>query len=142
MKMITIKATIFLDKRFWVGTFERVDKAGYAIARHIFGAEPTDPEVHDFVLHHYHELNFGELKEFKLQIKRMNPKRAQREVRREMEKLKNTMAPSTFAQDAMREEIEKRKKSKQSQSAAEKRAREEAQFALRQQKKKAKLRGH
>jgi len=24
--MATIKATIFLEKRFWVGTFERTDK--------------------------------------------------------------------------------------------------------------------
>lgn len=142
MKPITIKATIFFDQRFWVATFERVDKAGYAIARHIFGAEPTDPEVHDFVLHHYHELNFGEPREFTLHIKRMNPKRAQRQVRREMEKLKDTMKPSTFAQDAMREEIEKRKKSKQSQSCADRRTRKEAQFALKQHKKKEKLRGH
>ncbi len=35
--MATIKATIFLDKRYWVGAFERTDKEGYAVARHIFG---------------------------------------------------------------------------------------------------------
>ena len=43
--MANIKATIFFDKRYWVGTFERTDKEGYAIAKHIFGAEPADPEV-------------------------------------------------------------------------------------------------
>ena len=28
--MATIKATIFFEKRYWVGTFERTDKEGYA----------------------------------------------------------------------------------------------------------------
>jgi hypothetical protein len=140
--MATIKATIFFEKKFWVGTFERTDKQGYAVARHIFGAEPSDPEVYDFVLHHYHELNFGELREFQLEIKRMNPKRLQREVRREMEKIKETTKPSTLAQDYMREELEKKKKEKKHQSSAEKQARKEEQFSLKQEKRKEKHRGH
>ncbi|MBS3903901.1 MAG: YjdF family protein [Simkania sp.] len=140
--MATIKATIFFEKRYWVGVFERTDKEGYAVARHIFGAEPADPEIHEFVLNHYHELHFGEIKEFHLQIKRMNPKRVQREIRREMKKMKETARPSTLAQDYMREELEKKKKQKQHTSSAEKQARKDAQFALKQDKKKAKHRGH
>lgn len=108
--MATIKATIFFEKRFWVGTFERTDKDGYAVARHIFGAEPSNPEVYDFVLNHYVELKFGEAKEVSIQIQRMNPKRVQREVAREMEKIKETSKPSTLAQDYLREEIEKKRK--------------------------------
>ncbi len=140
--MITIKATIFFDKRYWVGTFERTDKEGYALARHIFGAEPTDPEIYAFVLNHYQELKFGSLKEFTLDIKRMNPKRVQKEVRREMEKMKETTRPSTFAQDYMREELEKKKLEKKHKSSAVKQARKEQQFSLKQQKKKEKQRGH
>lgn len=140
--MATIKATIFFDRRFWVGTFERTDKKGYAVARHIFDKEPTDPEVYEFVLNHYHELNFGELKEITLEIKRMNPKRVQREVRREMVRLKETMRPSSFAQDYMREELEKNKKEKKQKRSAEKQERKDLQFALRQQKKKEKHKGH
>lgn len=140
--MASIKATIFFDKRYWVGTFERTDKGGYAVARHIFGAEPADQEVYEFVLNHYQELKFGEAKKFTLEIKRMNPKRVQKEVRREMERLKETAKPSTFAQDYMREELEKKKLQKKSQSSAEKQARKEEQFALKQEKKKEKHRGH
>src|ERR1700722_9723408 len=110
--MATIKATIFFDIRFRIGTFERTEKEGYAVARHIFGAEPSDPEVHEFVLNHYVELKFGEAKEVSIQIQRMNPKRVQREIRREMEKMKETAKPSTIAQEYMREEIEKKKKEK------------------------------
>lgn len=141
--MSTIKATIFFEKKYWVGTFERLDKEGYAIARHIFGGEPSDPEVYEFVLAHYHELQFGEaIKEIDVQIHRVNPKRVQREVRREMERVKEEGRPSTFAQDYMREELEKHKKERKQASSAEKRDRQEKQFALKQEKKKQKQRGH
>jgi len=140
--MATIKATIFFEKRFWVGIFERTDKEGYAIARHIFGGEPSDSEIHEFVLNHYHELKFGELKEVGIQIQRMNPKRVQREIRREMERMKETAKPSTVAQDYMREEIEKKKKEKKGVSSAEKQARKDEQFMIKQQKRKEKQRGH
>jgi hypothetical protein len=140
--MSIIKATIFFEKRFWIGLFERTDRQGYAIARHIFGEEPSDGEIHEFVLSHYRELKFGEGKEIHVEIHRMNPKRAQREVRREMQRMKDTLKPSTFAQGYMREEIEKQKKEKKIATRAEKQARSEQQFVLRQQKKKAKLRGH
>ena len=72
----------------------------------------------------------------------MNPKRVQREVRREMEKMRETSKPSTLAQDYMREEIEKKKKEKKSISSAEKQARKDEQFFLKQEKRKEKHRGH
>lgn len=140
--MATIKATIFFEKRFWVGTFERTDQEGYAVARHIFGSEPSDPEIHEFVLNHYCELKFGELKEVTIQIQRMNPKRVQREVRREMERMRETTKPSTLAQDYMREEIETKKKERKRISSAEKQARKDEQFAIKQEKRKEKQRGH
>jgi hypothetical protein len=140
--MANIKATIFFEKRFWVGAFERTDKEGYAVARHIFGAEPSDTEVHEFILEHYHELKFGEAKDICIQIQRMNPKRVQREVRREMEKIKETTKPSTLAQDYMREETEKKKMERKKISSAEKQARKDDQFSLKQEKRKEKHRGH
>lgn len=140
--MATIKATIFFEKRYWVGTFERTDKEGYAVARHIFGAEPSDPEIHEFVLSHFIELKFGEPKEVSIQIQRMSPKRVQREVRREMERMKETTRPSTLAQDYMREEMEKKKKEKKNISRSEKEARKDQQFAIKQEKRKEKHRGH
>lgn len=140
--MAIIKATIFFERRFWIGTFERTDKEGYAIARHIFGGEPSDPEIHEFVLNHYHELKFGEAKEIHIEIQRMNPKRVQREVRREMAKMKETARPSTLAQDYMREELEKKKKERKKISSAEKQARKDDQFSLKQEKRKEKHRGH
>ncbi|CAF23215.1 DUF2992 family protein [Candidatus Protochlamydia amoebophila] len=60
----------------------------------------------------YVELKFREAKEVSIQIQRLNPKRVQREVHREMEKIEETPKPSNLAQDYMREEIEKKKKRK------------------------------
>lgn len=140
--MATVKATIFFEKRFWVGVFERIDKEGFAVARHIFGGEPSDPEVYEFVLKDYLNLKFGDPKEVQIQIQRMNPKRVQREVRREMEKMKESSQPSTFAQDYMREELEKKKKEKKSLSSAQKQARKDEQFELKKQKRKEKQKGH
>jgi hypothetical protein len=139
--MHSIKATIFFEKRFWVGSFERTDKDGYAVARHIFGGEPTDPEIYEFVLTNYHKLKFGSAREVNVQIHRMNPKRVQREVRREMERVKETTKPSTLAQDYMRDELEQKKKVRKSISSAAKQARKDEQFSIKQHKRKQKLRG-
>lgn len=140
--MATIKATILFEKRFWVGIFERIDKEGYAVARHIFGSEPSDPEIYEFVINHFSELSFGEAKEISVTVQRMNSKRVQREIRREMEKMKATQRPSTLAQDYMREEIEKKKKYKKSIRKNEKEAHQKQQFDLKQEKKKEKHKGH
>lgn len=140
--MITIKATIFFEATFWVGIFERTDQEKYAAVRHIFGKEPTDPEIYNFVLHDYSKLKFGKPQEFQLQIKRINPKRAQREVRREMEKFKEENRSSTFSQDYIREELEQKKLERKANSSAQKKERKELQFQLKQEKKKKKQKGH
>jgi hypothetical protein len=140
--MAVIRATIHFERKFWVGIFERTDREGYAVARNIFGGEPSDAEVYQFVLENYCDLKFGPPQEFKLEIQRMNPKRVQRIVRREMEKAKDSLQPSTHAQDYMREEMEKNKKEKKHLTAKQKEERKEMQFLLRQEKKKEKHRGH
>ncbi|MCH9633597.1 MAG: putative protein YjdF [Chlamydiae bacterium] len=140
--MITIKITIFYESPYWVGSFERQGQEGFAMARHIFGAEPSDTEIHEFVLTNYAELKFGKPREFKLIIKRMNPKRLQREVKKEMEKLKKTERPSTYAQSYMKEEQEKNKIERKQKAKDHKKNREEKQFSIKQIKKKEKHKGH
>ena len=141
-KMAKIRATVFYERKYWVGSFERTDEAGYAVARHIFGGEPTDFEIYEFILQNYTELKFGKLQTFELEVKRMNPKRMQRQIKREMEKLKETSRPSTLAQDTMREELEQNKKEAKKTTRAEREARKEEQFSLKQVKRKEKKRGH
>ena len=46
----TINVTILFENNFWMGIFERNDDDGYAVARKIFGSEPSDAELYEFVL--------------------------------------------------------------------------------------------
>lgn len=139
---IQVIATVSYQRPFWVGIFERKEDKHYAVARKVFGDEPTDPELYEFVLHNYHELKFSEpQKDIKLIIKRKNPKRVQREVRKEMEKMVSDR-PMTRAQEVLKLELEKNKKIKKLVSKAEQEAKQKAKFEQKQQKKKQKLRGH
>lgn len=140
--MTKILATIFFERKYWVGCFERTDKEGYSVARHIFGGEPSDAQVYEFVLHNYTNLKFGNAKTFDLQIRRKNPKRVQREIKREMKKLKATSQPSTLAQDVMREELELTKKEKKKASRVRKERQQQERFTLKQKKLKEKRKGH
>ncbi|MFI5906525.1 YjdF family protein [Dactylosporangium sp. NPDC051541] len=43
--------TVFFDKPFWVAVLEQHDADGCVRAvRHVFGAQPTDPELYEFLL--------------------------------------------------------------------------------------------
>lgn len=142
MKQHTIKVTILLENSLWIALFERTDNAGFAAARHIFGGEPTDPELYEFISTNYQLLKFTIPQSFKLIIKRKNPKRVLREVKREMERAKEGLAAASHAQEALRLEIEKNKKMKKTINKEEKQAQADAKFQQKQTKKKQKHRGH
>lgn len=142
LMQIQIKVTVCLENSMWVGIFERVDAQGLAAARVIFGKEPTDPELYEWIKENYQDLNFSSPQQFKLVIKRKNPKRMLREIKKELAKSAGEHPKESLAQEAMRLETEKLKKQKKSSSKAEKEAEEKRQFELRQAKKKEKLRGH
>lgn len=141
-KIFKIKVTVFYETHFWIGLFERSDDTHLAVARKIFGGEPTDAELYDFILNNYNELKFTEPHNFKLIIKRKNHKRMQREVRREMEKAKQGLSNTTRAQEVLRLDMEKNKKVRKTVSRAEKEARAELKFQQKQTKRKQKHRGH
>ena len=141
--MYTINVTVQIENALWVGVFERDDHEGYAVARKIFGSEPSDAELYDFVSHHYQELKFSEPQiGIKLIIKRKNPKRVLREVKQHKKRASNSKVPMTRAQEALKEELEKNKKQRRQITRAERIAKEAAKFQLRQEKKKQKYRGH
>lgn len=142
MKKCIIKVSVQLEYPFWVAVFERNDENGYAVARHIFGAEPTDPELYNFVSTHFYILKFTEPNNnIKLIIKRKKFKRVMRDVRKEMSKRTNKKAES-FSQQILREELEKNKELSKTLSKAAKEAKRQEKFLQNQLKKKQKHRGH
>jgi hypothetical protein len=138
----SIIVTIYPERSLWMALFERTDIEGKAVARHVFGKEPSDAELYEFILEHFRNLQFSLPRDFKLIVKRKNPQRVQREVRREMEKAKTSSKKESFAQEAMRLELEERKKVRKATTKAEKEAQKDKKFAERQEKKKEKHRGH
>jgi len=42
--------TVFLEGPFWVGILEIRDDDGVRVARHVFGEEPSGPELYAFGL--------------------------------------------------------------------------------------------
>ena len=65
-----------------------------------------------------------------------------REVRKQMNKIKNSTPTTTYGQEVLRLEIEKNKKIAKANSKAEKGEKQQKRFSLKQAKKKKKHRGH
>lgn len=67
--------TVFFEGQFWVGIFERVSGDRLSVCRHIFGAEPKDSEVWEFILRDYERLKFSPEVESPVRKAADNPKR-------------------------------------------------------------------
>ena len=136
-----VTVCVSLDKSFWVAMFERKIGKEVAVAKHIFGAEPTNPEVYEFILQHYSDLHFRKpvtLDQLTVKIKRVNPKRMKREARKLFEKSEKIFS---HADELMRKSIEENKKIKKTLSSEEKAQANQEKFSLKQKKKKEKQKG-
>lgn len=129
-----IKLTVLFESPFWVGIFEKEQDGKYSVARIVFGAEPRDFEVFEFVINKMDQLKFSNPQEDEIVKRKINPKRLQREVKKEISK-KNIVSK---AQDALRLEIEKNKKERRSFNSKLKEAIKQERFELKQQKKRRK----
>ena len=130
--------TVFFEDPFWVGLYERTEEGRYTVCRVVFGPEPKDYEVYDFLLKHWRQLPFSPgLEAAREGPQRKNPKRVQREIRRSL----FSGPTGTKAQQALALQREENKQVRKTRSRAEKEAEETRKYALRQEKKKAKHRG-
>ena len=91
------KLSVFFDEPFWVGVFERIEDGKLSVAKVTFGAEPKDYEVYDFVLKHYYNLQFSPAVEVAVAEKHINPKRIQREIKKQMSNTGIRVFPRTLS---------------------------------------------
>lgn len=139
MDKIVSKLTVFFENPFWVGIFECESKRSYEVCKIVFGAEPKDYEVYEFLLKNHHRLKFSRQKlTEKSKQKRLNPKRMQKEIKKQTE----DRGVGTKAQQALKEAYEQSKAENKTLSREKIEAEKERKFELRQQKKKEKHRGH
>ncbi|MBB6444818.1 DUF2992 family protein [Bacillus benzoevorans] len=107
-----MKLTIYYDGQFYVGIVETVDGNTLRAYRNIFGPEPNDQDVLEFIYSDLLSLiernkQKGLIADQDIQ-KKINPKRLQRIVSKEIKQA----GVSTKAQEAIKEQYDLRKKEK------------------------------
>ena len=131
------KLTVFFEDPFWVGIFERIEKGKLSVCRVVFGSEPKDYEVWEYLLKNYSRLRFSPSVETVVKKESVNPKRLQRQIRKE------TVATGigTKSQQALQMQREENNLVRKALSRKQREAEKQRQFELKQQKRKEKHRG-
>ena len=137
MDKVSGKLTVFFEEPFWVGVFERVLEGKLSVCKVTFGAEPKDYEIYDFILKKYYQLRFSPTVATDVKETGRNPKRVQREVRKQIQ---NT-GIGTKSQQALKLQQEQLKTERKIVSRKQRETEKQRQFELKQQKRKEKHRG-
>ena len=137
MDKVSGKLTVFFEEPFWVGVFERVSEGKLSVCKVTFGTEPKDYEVYDFVLKNYYRLRFSPAVATDVKEAGRNPKRVQREVRKQIQ---NT-GIGTRSQQALKLQQEQLKTERKTVGREQRELEKQWKFELKQQKRKEKHRG-
>lgn len=139
MDVTETKLTVLFEEPFWVGVFERSSGGCYEVCRVVFGAEPKPAEVYLRYLQEGRRLRFSPaLYEQAIDVRRLNPKRLQRQAKRELQ----SRGVGTKAQQALQMQREQNKQERRAVAKEQKAAAAARKFQLRQEHKKQKHRGH
>ena len=137
---LTSRLTILFDAPYWVGLVELADDGTLYAARHIFGAEPSDQEVYDFVQSEIIGLLANLTTGVPLESapsRTVNFKRMQRETRRAVQNAGIT----SQAHEAMRLQLEQHKQERQHIRREQHEAARDHKRAVAEEKARAKHRG-
>ena len=133
------RLTVRFEEPFWVCLYERGGGGQYEACRIVFGREPGDQEVYAFLLEHWRRLEFSPPMASAIPPeRRRNPKRARREARRGT----RPAAMGTKAQQALALQREQGKAARARRTREEREAEDARRFALRQEKRREKHKGH
>ena len=137
MDKVSGKLTVFFEEPFWVGVFERVSDRKLSVCKVTFRTEPKDYEVYEFILKNYYQLRFSPAVATDVKEAGRNPKRVQREVRKQVQNI----GIGTKSQQALKLQQEKLKTERKTVNREQREAEKQRQFELKQQKRKEKRRG-
>ncbi len=137
MSKVSGKLTVYFEKPFWVGVFERTEDGKLSAAKVTFGAEPKDYEVYAFLLKCYENLQFSPAVAASTMERRKNPKRLQREAKKQVQHV----GIGTKSQQALKLQQEENRQERKVKRREQRQAEAERMFQLRQQKKREKHRG-
>ena len=137
MDKVSVVLRVFFEDPFWIGVLERVEGGRMTACKITFGPEPKDYEVHGFLAKEYYGLRFSPAVAAAVKENHVNPKRIQRQVRRELQ----DTGMGTKSQQALKLQQEQMKTDRRAVSREKKETEARRQFELKQQKKKEKHRG-
>lgn len=132
------KLTVFFDDPFWVGIFEELDGGRLSVCKVTFGAEPTDAEIYAFILKHFSSLRYTPPVKAEQKRRADNPKRRQRNARKQLE----ASGVGTKSQQALQKQREEMKTERRIKTRAQKEAEKQRLFEMKQLKRKEKHKGH
>ena len=138
MNRSSVTLTVLFDAPFWVGVFERVEDDKLTVAKVIFGAEPKDYEVYEFILKNFYRLKFSPSLVIENNHTFENPKQKQRAARKQMQKT----GLGTKSQQALQLQLEARKIELKNFNKMQQAVLKQHRFELKKQKHKEKHRGH
>ena len=95
MDSIKCKLTVYFENPFWVGVFEQICDNKLSVAKVIFGKEPKDYEIQEYVMKKYNSLQFSPAVEANEKETNKNPKRRLREAKKTITKQRNWHTIST-----------------------------------------------
>lgn len=130
--------TLYHDGQFWIGIVEHVEDGTVSAARIVFGAEPSDEEVLEFVIGKWGSMRFVGGVEARPEKRSANPKRRQREASKQLSK----RGTSTKTQAALSRARDELKEESRANRVQRKREEEAERFSKRMAKKKEKRKGH
>ena len=138
MDKASVKLTVYFEEPFWIGVFERIEDGKLSVAKVVFGAEPKDYEVQEYIRKHYSSLKFSPAVDTVVKDMKRNPKRMQREAKKQMQET----VIGTKSQQALKLQQEQNKQERKKRSHQRKEAERKRMFELKQQKKREKHKGH
>lgn len=132
------KLTVYFEGPFWIGVFERISDGKLSVCKVTFGPEPKDYEVLEFILKYYYDLKFSPSVETEVKQIADNPKRRQRNAKKQLQ----NSGIGTRSQQVLQMQREEMKTERRQISKKQREAEKQRQFQLKQQKRKEKHRGH
>ena len=129
---------VFFEEPFWVGIFECMYRDELSVCRIVFGPEPKENEIQEFILKNYYKLQFSS--SIKCAVKKkekINPKRLQREIKKKVK----DVGIGTKSQQALKLQHEEKKAQRKIKTREQNEQEERYKFQLKQQKRKGKHKG-
>jgi len=137
MKKISGKLTVFFENPFWVGIFENFENDNLSVCKVTFGSEPKEYEIYNFILKKFYDLRFSNEMKSNFRKKAKNPKRRQREIKKELQSKKFLKK----SEEILKLQYKENKKERKIKTKQEKEAEKQRKFLLKQKKKKQKHKG-